>query len=222
MNGEELLKAMGQVDERYVHEAETTVLEKPRFSWVRWTAAAAACLALVLGVGLTMGDKSLSDISMDNAPAGIDRLPETNDLIHLENETIACTEERGHPEDLPDEANTQQACEPDTAVPEQAPSEVGPSEVPSVVVKIGKWTDYGFEATVEKIVDTDIYPAGTKLQIVFQENIRIVETDGQVVSATRRMPTEKDFPQGSSVQILFSVGDEGVILVEQIGWEEAF
>ena len=222
MNGEDLLKAMGQVDESYVHEAETAVLAKPKFLWVRWTAAAAACLAVVLGIGLTMGDKSLSDISMENAPAGIDWLPESKAPIHLEDETVACTEERGFSDDLHDETNTLPANAPDMAAPEQAPSEFEPSEVPSVVVKIEAWTENGFEATVEEIVDTEIYPVGTKLQIVFQENIRIVETDGEVIRGTLRIPTQEDFPQGSRVQILFSAGNNGVIFAEQIGKEEAF
>ena len=222
MNGEDLLKAMGQVDEQYIQEAETACLEKPKYLWLRRTAAAAACLAVVLGVGLTMGDKFLQDVSVENTPGGIDRAPEMNVPILMEQETVACTEGRGFPNDLPDEANTEPAFAPETAAPDQAPSEQEPSEVPSVVVKIEAWTEYGFEATVEKIVDTDIYPVGTKLQVIFRENIRIVETDGDVIRGTLRTPTQEDFPQGSRVQILFSVGEDGVILVEQIGKEEAF
>lgn len=48
MNSTDLLELIGEADAEYVHDAKTPQKNHP---WVKWAALAAACLALVIGLG---------------------------------------------------------------------------------------------------------------------------------------------------------------------------
>ena len=53
MNKDKVSEALNGLDEAYITEAENTFSRRPRYH--AWAAAAAACLALVLGAGLMIG-----------------------------------------------------------------------------------------------------------------------------------------------------------------------
>lgn len=55
MKSDELLDAIGEVKDEYIHDVRNGSRKKQRPSWVKWTSALAACLALVIGVGLILG-----------------------------------------------------------------------------------------------------------------------------------------------------------------------
>lgn len=190
MNGEELLRSMSYVEERFVEEAQAAPAVK-KLPWMR-IGAMAACFALVLmGAGFWI------------SAGGWKANSEADILDNVEMEHYAPMETWA-----------------DIGYLEDSDSKV-PMRMASLLVRIDTWQENGFTATVDGIVDTDIFPVGTVLTVEFEENIRIVQTDGEVISCTRRTPTKEDFPAGSTVQVMFHIRD-GVIFAEQIGTEDAF
>lgn len=197
MSGEELLKALSFVEERHIQEAETAVITAGK-PWIRWCALA-ACLILVVGAASFGGTKLAEEISLDSA----------------ENSQMAVGN-YGLPETARDENKTE------TQPAGISPEAVVPQEIPSVLLRIDAWQENGFLATVEEIVDTAVFPVGTQLTVKFKSDICICESNGETVTYSNRLPAETDFPVGSVVQVLFTAQDGTTILVEQIGWENAF
>lgn len=207
MNGNDLLQAMSYVDERHIQEAETASVAGSK-AWLRW-GALAACFVLVVAAGIMVpgiGNK----ISMESS---------REDYMPNGNSDMAGTME------MVTDAAMETVAEGDTDITDgqlQAPEAVAPAEVPSVLLRIDTWQENGFTATVEEIVDTDIFPVGTQLTVEFAQDIRVLERNGETVSCTERTPTQADFPAGSVVHVMFGLRDQSTILVEQIGWEDAF
>ena len=86
-------------------------------------------------------------------------------------------------------------------------------EVPSVVLEILEWTEDGFLAAVDSLVDTDLIPVGTVLQVEMLPNLVVETIRGELVYAERRLPTETEFPVGSLVRVMFcSYSEEDKVL----------
>lgn len=84
-------------------------------------------------------------------------------------------------------------------------------ELPSVVLRIGQWNETGFTATVEALVDTDIFPVGTVLNAELAESVRAQEPleDAQRDCVSR----QADFPEGSLVQVQFEWDPEDPVTI---------
>lgn len=212
MKGEDLLRAMSQVDERYIQEAETAKLSKPKLLWVRW-AAAAACLAVVFAVALGNADRKEqltedgSSMEMATWPAGF-----WEDLIlQAPEETIApaLAETAAEPKEEPGMDQV-----PDM---EQVPQ--SPPEWPSVVVRITQWRENGFDAVVERITSTNTFSLGTELSVVFSQNMAVVDQNGETSYMNGQKLTQEDLPVGSVVEMQFQIQEDGTLLAEML-WKE--
>lgn len=212
MKGEDLLRAMSQVDERYIQEAETAKLSKPKLLWVRW-AAAAACLAVVFAVALGNADRKEqltedgSSMEMATWPAGF-----WEDLIlQAPEETIApaLAETAAEPKEEPGMDQV-----PDM---EQVPQ--SPPEWPSVVVRITQWRENGFDAVVERITSTNTFSLGTELSVVFSQNMAVIDQDGETSYMNGQKLTQEDLPVGSVVEMQFQIQEDGTLLAEML-WKE--
>lgn len=212
MKGEDLLRAMSQVDERYIQEAETAKLSKPKLLWVRW-AAAAACLAVVFAVALGNADRKEqltedgSSMEMATWPAGF-----WEDLIlQAPEETVApaLAETAAEPKEEPGMDQV-----PDM---EQVPQ--SPQEWPSVVVRITQWRENGFDAVVERITSTNTFSLGTELSVVFSQNMAVIDQDGETSYMNGQKLTQEDLPVGSVVEMQFQIQEDGTLLAEML-WKE--
>ena len=224
MNADDLLRAMSQVDERYIQEAEAAVLSKPKLLWVRWAAAAAACLAVVFAVALGNTNRTEqltqdgSSMEMATWPAGF-----WEDLIlQAPEETIApaWAETAAEPKETnsaPADVIVEEPGMDQTPDMEQVPQ--SPPEWPSVVVRITQWRENGFEAVVERITSTYIFSLGTKLSVVFSQNMAVVDQNGEMIHFNGQKPTQEDLPVGSVVEIQFRMQEDGPLLVETL-WKE--
>lgn len=90
-------------------------------------------------------------------------------------------------------------------------------ERPSVLVKINGWQENGFKATVCQILDTEIFPVGSELTVVFLENISMAILEDGVTYNYERTPTSLDFPSGTVVRITFDGWDNDTVYAEEIG-----
>lgn len=66
MKEKRILKALGQVDEKYIEEVAPKAAPVKKHGWVKWCAAA-ACLALVLSLGISMLNNQKNAISLSDA-----------------------------------------------------------------------------------------------------------------------------------------------------------
>ena len=86
-------------------------------------------------------------------------------------------------------------------------------EVPSVVLEILEWTEVGFVAAVDSLVDTDLIPVGSVLRVEMLPNLVVETIRGDLVYAERRLATETEFPVGSLVRVMFcSYSEEDQVL----------
>lgn len=185
MSGKEMLEAMGYVDERLVHEADTVTPAKPAALWLRWgSLAACLCIAVV-------GAISIGHYLQDNSSA-----PESAPLENTHPVMVA------PPEDLFPETIEPGVLEPTPGVGMES---VG--EVPSIALRIDAWQEDSFRATVIGLVDTAVYSPGTQLTVRFQKAVTL--PDGTTVSCWDSIPTEEDFPVGTQVIAMFYTEDPG-------------
>ena len=213
MNADDLLRAMNQVDERYIQEAETAVLSKPKLLWVRWAAAAAACLAVVFAVALGNTNRT-EQLTQDGSSMEMATWPEGfwEDLIlQAPEETIA-------------PASAENAAEPKEEpgmdqVPDMEQVPQSPPEWPSVVVRITQWQENGFEAVVERITSTNTFSLGTELSVVFSQNMAVVDQNGETSYLNGQKLTQEDLPVGSVVEMQFQIQEDGTLLAEML-WKE--
>lgn len=92
---------------------------------------------------------------------------------------------------------------PDEILDGAVEGSVSLGEVPSVLVRIDEWQENGFKGSVAGIVDTDIFAEGTKIQVIFNENISVgIEINGGMKFETG-VPDKADFPIGSIVRVQF-------------------
>ncbi len=204
MKGEDLLKALSSIDEGYIQEAENG---KPRKPILFWLAPVAACLAaaLLLGLGRGYSDR-ISMEKNDSAEVFPEGLPEW---------TFAAANQEPTFNRAPDAAPEMNEPPADSWLDSS-----GTCEVPSLEVRIDRWLENGFEATVTRIVDTEAYPVGTQVKVRFpEEKISIAEILDGGIHFRCDTPTPEEFPEGSVVQILF-VTDNGVLFAEQIAKED--
>ena len=97
-------------------------------------------------------------------------------------------------------------------------------ERPSLLLKITSWKADGFIGTVAGILDTDIYPVGTELTVLFSDAISYFPEEGCV--SQEGAPASTDFPVGTTVWVQFygapenameAGTEEPIIFAESIG-----
>ncbi len=92
---------------------------------------------------------------------------------------------------------------PDGTLDGAVDGSVSLGELPSVLVRIDEWQENGFKGRVAGIVDTDIFAEGTKIRVIFNENISVgIEINGGMKFETG-VPDKADFPIGSIVRVQF-------------------
>ena len=187
MTGKDIMEALSFVDEKYIQDAQDGTLKKK--SPIRYLAPLAACLCLVL-FGLYMRP-------VPPASPGEGGLEEPGMAMGAEVQTEFSEN------DIPLEPVM-------GAYEDQIPAS---GEVPSVVLEILEWTEDGFVAAVDSLVDTDLIPVGSVLQVEMLPNLVVETIRGDLVYAERRLPTETEFPVGSLVRVMFcSYSEEDKVL----------
>lgn len=199
MTGKGILEALSFVDETYIEEAERGTLRRTK-PIVKALLPLAACFCLALA-GLFMTDQVSPSEQMVSGQEPAVGIPET---VYLEKSESVMYGQN------------------DIAPEMQAPELIEDCDVPSVILRIVQWTEEGFTATVEKIVDTDIFPVGTLLNVEIMANIYVETYSGDLVMVERRMPTEAEFPAGTVVLVQFhhSPEEENTICIDIISREE--
>lgn len=94
------------------------------------------------------------------------------------------------------------------------------NEVPSVILRVERWTEGGFTATVAELVDTDVFQVGEALNVVL--DVRSSVSRDSADGTTRYedgVPAKTEFPEGSLVKVQFVSYDEetATIRVNLIG-----
>ena len=187
MTGKDIMEALSFADDKYIQEAQEEIIGKK--SPIRYLLPLAACLCLVL-FGLHMRP-------VPPASPGEGALQEPGMAMDAE----VHTEQSEN--DIPLEPVM-------GAYEDQIPAS---GEVPSVVLEILEWTEDGFLAAVDSLVDTDLIPVGTVLQVEMLPNLVVETIRGDLVYAERRLPTETEFPVGSLVRVMFcSYSEENKVL----------
>ena len=192
MTGKDIMEALSFVDEKYIQDAQDGTLKKKKT--IRYLAPLAACLCLVL-FGLHMRP-------VPPASPWEGALQEPGMAMDAEVQTEFSEN------DIPLEPVM-------GAYEDQIPSS---GEVPSVVLEILEWTEDGFVAAVDSLVDTDLIPVGTVLNVRMTPNMVVEIVRDGLVYAERRTPTEEDLPVGTLVQVMFCSysAEENVLIIESV------
>lgn len=187
MTGKDIMEALSFADDKYIQEAQDGALKKK--SPIRYLLPLAACLCMVF-FGLYMRPvppASPAEGALQEPGMAMDA------EVHTEQSE----------NDIPLEPVM-------GAYEDQIPAS---GEVPSVVLEIMEWTENGFVAAVDSLVDTELIPVGTVLQVEMLPNLVVETIRGDLVYAERRLPTETEFPVGSLVRVMFcSYSEEDKIL----------
>lgn len=193
MNSDKLFSAMNYVEERFVAEADSI---RPRATrhWLR-VASMTACFFLLLTAAFTLFPGVRSDSAKESMKEGNSMYSHEYKPEVGEMETVSDLS------GITDEA-VQVAFE-------------GLLQVISV-------HDGGFTASVERLTDGNALAAGEEVQVIYDENITVIENDGELVSCYRRAPTQEELPLGGVVKVRFVILEDGVLCVSQLGKEDAF
>ena len=187
MTGKDIMEALSFADDKYIQEAQEEIIGKK--SPIRYLAPLAACLCLVF-FGLYM-----RPVPPASPAEGATQEPGMAMDAEVQTEFSE--------NDIPLELVM-------GAYEDQIPAS---GEVPSVVLEILEWTEDGFLAAVDSLVDTDLIPMGTVLQVEMLPNLVVETIRGDLVYAERRLPTETEFPVGSLVRVMFcSYSEEDKVL----------
>lgn len=152
MNGKALLEALSFVDEKYVEEAETKAIPRSVRRPMAKLLPLAACLVLILAALYGMDQLNVTPETSGNEGQNMQDMVEGADSpIGEENRSQASQREDSNQEIV---------------------------EVPSLILRVEAMTGEGFTATVAELVDTDIIPVGTTLNVVLEEDTRHVHRDG--------------------------------------------
>lgn len=200
MTGKGIMEALSFVDEKYIEEAESENLRRKQ-PIVKVILPLAACLCVAfLGLFLRSQGNPTEELAPQEQIAEIGIL-----------ETI-----------VQDRTESALYGQNDIAMDVKAPETPENCNIFSGVLRIVQWTEGGFSATVEKSVDSEIFPAGTLLNVTFQENICVESYSGDLVTVERRLPTETDFPAGTLIRVRFYriSGEDTTICIDTIALEE--
>ena len=143
MNGKELFEGMSLIDDRFVEEAEHHIPRKPTVNHFIRLLPMAACLFLILTAAIGFYE--------------ISGRPEV-----IPPETVLTS--------IPSEPSSPSKPQQDNKPEEVSKDHV--TEVPSVILRVKQTTAEGFIGTVAELVDTDIFPIGTELQVVLVDGMR--------------------------------------------------
>ena len=177
MTGKDIMEALSFVDEKYIQDAQDGTLKKK--SAIRYLVPLAACLCLVF-FGLYMRPAppaSPAEGALQEPGMAMDAEVQTE---FSENDILLEPVMGAYEDQIP-----------------------ASGEVPSVVLEILEWTETGFMAAVDSLVDTDLIPVGSVLQVEMLPNLVVETIRGDFVYAERRLPTESEFPVGSLVRVMF-------------------
>lgn len=193
MNADKLFNAMNYVEERFIAEADSV---RPRAArhWLR-VATTAACFVLVLTAAVTLFPQVRSDNTKESLQA------ESLFYNGVLNPEVG---------------------EMETVADMEGISDKAAQAVFDGLLRVVSVHDGGFVATVEKISAAGSLPAGTEVKVVYDENITVIENDGELVTCTRREPTEEELPVGGVVKVRFMLAYDGTLRVSHIGKEDAF
>lgn len=211
MSGKEMLEAMGHIEERLIHEAETVTPAKPMV-WLR-RCALAACLCIAVLGAFSLGrllqgegeakNEALADDTHSGLLAPEYAVPdlEVLDRVPME-ETLTAT--------LGDEY---------FAFAPSSDAETTVLEIPTIALRIDAWQGDCFTATVTGQGNAAGFPAGTQLTVRLLPGLTAYDSaDGDIRDT---LPTEKDFPAGSHVTSgFFKTADEHTIWIASIRFTE--
>lgn len=188
MTGKGILEALSFVDDKYIEEAETGTI-RPVLNF-KMLLPLAACFCLVLWgfrYGIGASEKS--------ATAQVETRVEIQ-IVEME------------------KAESSHHAQNDIALEVEVPYV---SEVPHVILRIAQWNEGGFTAIVEKLGDSAAFEIGQTVQVVFLANSCVEVITNDLLSVTRKIPTEADFAVGDVVMIRYQfIDDTGIIHAEAI------
>lgn len=180
MTGKGIMEALSFVEERYIEEAENGAVPSKR-PVVRVLLPLAACLCLIL--------------------TGLHFLPRQQES--QKDFYSAAVQETGYASNVEKQEHKENSLvmESDMFMDEEEAYNTG--EAPSLILRIEAWTENGFTAVVDGLVDTDLIPVGTVLQVEMLPEIWVETVIGDLIHVEQRVPTESDYPSGSLVRVMF-------------------
>ena len=194
MTGKDILEALSNVDARYIEEAENGKLRK--VSPVRYFLPLAACLCLIV--------TALRFLPRQPETA-VDENAEVMQETMLDSQTEIVIQEKDESFHEEPELVWEEVEEPNA------------SEVPMVILRIEKWTDEGFTASIIEHLEAEFAPLGTVLNVKWGPNMVVETVSGGLVNAERRSPTEADFPVGTLVRVRYQFFTEEDTITLHIG-----
>ena len=180
MTGKEILEALSFVDETYIEEAENGKIQRSN-QWKKVLPMAACFCMVIVTLFVTYHNQRKSRNICELPPEMA--VEDPNSLKY------------GVPEVM------------DTVpAPESPPMLEAPhiSEVPSVILTVEEWTENGFTALVSGHVDAACIPLETQIQVEMLPSICVEVYEGDLVYVQRRIPTEADFPVGTTIRVQFT------------------
>lgn len=184
MTGKGILEALSFVDNKYIEEAETgTIRTVLNFKMLL---PLAACLCVILwGFGFGFGQSEKSEAAQVEIGAELQ-------IVEME------------------KAESSHHAQNDIALEVEVPYV---SEVPHVILRIDRWNENGFTATVEKLGDSAAFEIGQEVQVVFLPNSCVEVVTNDLVQVTRKMPTEAEFAVGEVVLVRYQFIDDATGLI---------
>ena len=187
MTSKDLMQAMGQVDESLVEEAAEGYKRKPFPVFMAAGIAACLCLMLMTFFWKDTTDTYTAQETIALAGGAVDTDGGVSGAVMDGNGADYGTYLPPGPE----------------GAATGAPASVD-MEQPSLVVQAEYWEAGTLYATVHSLIDTNVIPVGTKVQLRFSEECMIAADNGLGgYSYTEGQPMPDAYPQGSLMQVQF-------------------
>lgn len=184
MTGKGILEALGFVDDKYIEEAENGTIRSHVSPFVKLLPLAACLCVALLGLW---------------PKAQTETVPQQEDLSETQRQDSGT-----EPVIVDNEHQEEDPLNSDFELAMDEVEEPCVSEAPSLILRITEWHENGFTATVERHVDSEVFPLGETVQVEFLPNACIEIFAGETVTVKRTMPTDADFPAGTLVKIRYT------------------
>lgn len=196
---DKIYHALTGIGDDFVEEAQHTKLMAKQSQWKRF-GALAAMLVLVIGIGSRvmplMGDMSTAGSSDGDAGVGMVSMDEIPEDRGMGGETI---EDGAISERAVEEITTEGASMGTSTALAQVLSE---DESVSLVLELVSWQSEGFSAIVLDTKESESFPLGAKLTVIFEDETEILLADGTVFSYTADEPNAEDIFWETGVTVL--------------------
>ncbi len=194
MNAEKIMDALNLLDDGMLAEVEILRGRKKKRNLWRKLLPMAACFGLVLAVVLVWSNVDKLTDGNPNVTSKPTMEQETQENLPAVDGTL--DEEGSLGFDGNNDGGTNSIPETDGATDGGLEGVV---EVPSVILRIDRMENGGFQGTVVEIVDTDVFPVGTEVTVEFLDSV-----------------TAGDLAEGDRVHVMFDGLDGSILYAENV------